>query len=211
MKKLREGEVKNKEQLLNSKENESCHYVIENITDESNTSIIKHVGYWLGENLSEWISNDCIALRFIVNLRDYCNVSLKTTLGDLHASLSFYYCKGDTDKNFSERVDSIIGLLGDFCSRHSLYIEDNKFSDESRVEELTDLIDNTEFISVSYQGIITDEELKKYEKEMSEAHKRLSSANARLFVTVFVCEGDAHIFLNKKVLKTPCKRNMLDV
>lgn len=203
MKKLREGEVKNKEQLLNSKETESCHYIIENITDESNTSIIKHVGYWLGENLSEWISNDCIALRFIVNLRDYCNVSLKSTLGDLHASLSFYYCKGDTDKNFSERVDSTIELLGDFCSRHSLYIEDNKFSDESRVEELTDLIDNAEFISVSYQGIITDEELKKYEREISEAHKRLSSANARLFVTVFVCEGDAHIFLNKKVINTP--------
>ncbi len=201
MKKLQAGEVKNKEQLLNSKETETCHYVIENIMDSSNTSIIKHVGYWLGENLNEWINNDCLALRFIVNLRDYCNVSLKTTLGDLHASLSFYYCKGDTEKLFSERVDSTIELLGDFCSRHSLYVEDNFFSDESRVEELTNIIDNAEFISVSYQGIITDEELKKYEKEISEAHKRLSYANARLFVTVFVCEGDAHIFLNKKILK----------
>lgn len=199
MKLLRDGEVKNKKQLLESKETKSCHYVIENVMDDSNTSIIKNVGYWVGDKLSDWIGNACVALRFIVNLRDYCSISLKNTLGDLHASLSFFYCKGDTYNSFADRVDDVIDLLGNFCSRHSLYIEDNKYSDKSRVGELTDLIDNAEFISVSYQGAVTDEQLARYEKEMSEAHKSLSSANARLFVTVFYNKRNIHVFLNKHI------------
>lgn len=83
--------------------------------DDSNTSIIKNVGYWVGDKLSDWIGNECVALRFIVNLRDYCSVSLKSTLGDLHASLSFFYCKGDTYNSFADRVDEVIDLLGDFA------------------------------------------------------------------------------------------------
>lgn len=199
MKLLDAGKIKNKKQLLESRETKTCHYVLENIQDDSNTSIIKCVGYWLGKKLHDWIENECVALRCIINLRDYCNVSLKSTLGDLHASLSFFYCRGDSYNMFSDRVEKVISLLGDFCSHHSLYIEDNRYSDETRVGELTNLIDDAEFISISYQGVVTDEELVQYEKEMSEAHSRLSSANARLFVTVFYNRGNVHIFLNKKI------------
>lgn len=199
MKLLRDGAVKNRKQLLESRETKSCHYVIENVMDDSNTAMIKNVGYWIGDKLSDWIGNECVAMRFIVNLRDYGRVSLKSTLGDLHAGLSFFYCKGDTYHSFADRVDQVLDLLGDFCSHHSLYVEDNQYSDESRVGELTELIDNAEFISVSYQGAVTDEQLAQYEKEISGAHKRLTASNARLFVTVFYNRGNIHLFLNKHI------------
>lgn len=172
---------------------------ISEIPFESNLDIVKHLGYIVGTKVNNILEQEYLSLRTIVNLREYKNFAFKNTLGDLHSSVSMFWRKGNTFEEFSKRADKVFSVFTEELFRHSSYLMNNSNVDETSKNQLKNITDNADIVSINYGGTIEENDLNDYIQSTPKLQEKLFNINKRIYVTAFMCNKKLHVFINKKM------------
>lgn len=177
------------------------HIAINNITNYSGTYISYLIAYLTSKKICESYQIDIITSNVILNLRDFPSIDLSDTIGDIHSTVQLIY----HGENFCDYVDKCSKIVQEyyvnqlFSPRSVVYSSYPQFSPTQL--KLREVIGNNIPISISFVGIVKEEELKNYFLSVEKMHLELDRTSdlARIYVTAVMCKDSLHIFYSHKI------------
>ncbi len=200
IKKMALAVIKDRENWLDSLSSKTEEIIEYNVKSEPSINTSIHIAFIIASKLIRYTENEYIALRCLVNLREYSEYSFKNTIGDVHVGISFIYKRNMSFELFKEYAFETIDLFTSKGLRPNYVIEECQKYDEEKRMKLTDIIQNGSTTSINYLGEYSEDDYIKLKNDVSSIQSELYTITKDIYVTAVKVEDSLHIFVNKKIL-----------
>lgn len=172
---------------------------INNIKSRDSNFISILQSYIIGIDLLEKTDGNCIAIKNILNIRDFDEFVFADTIGDMHSSIIFILKKEDSFLDFKNRAEEVINQ---FCFEYFRPSYSMYFLKDSKVKKLKKEYKESVFVSSNYIGAIKKEETSEMINKIKINHEKMYNSKKYILVTSFSVDNSIHIICNKEIFSS---------
>ena len=190
--------VKDYKNVVNSLQDKTSIMKISNFTSNDSVYISIIQAYIAGKETLNEICKESIAIRTILNIRDFNDYSFKDTIGDIHVGMSFVLNKEDDYIRFENNSKKIIEL---FTNNHFRPSYVTYFNKDKRLDEVKKIFKESVFLATNYLGIVMPNEVDEMIDKIIKDQQKMYEITKYIFITSFSSNDVLYIICNKNIFK----------
>ena len=167
--------------------------------ESSSSEISVYIAYVIGGLLLKRLSNDSIALKTIIDLRESPESYFYSSIGDYHHSIPLYYKRGMPYEEFRENSRNIITMYTHHYFSPKDAIRFDLMAEKSARLELAEVMHNCSITTINYIGECEEKDLSQFRTEVVAAHDGVLRNHfaSNINITAVSCGETLHIFMNR--------------
>lgn len=175
-------------------------------TDSTYISMVQ--AYLSAKAILALLEEEAVAIRTLLNIREYPDFSFAETLGDIHTGLALSLKKNESFQDFYLRAKQVLRLFTSECFRPSYVLH---FNQDPRLDAYRSCVKKSIFTSSNYLGQVSEQEVTKKIDELKSAQEHMYKVTSQIYVSGFMAKDTLYLLSNKDIFSNEEEIDFKDI